>query len=179
MKKTMSIVITGIIASILVICPTFAVENEFQEVENTQSQTKVNNQTNKNQTNEANLEKQTTMSNIQSTITEESSISNIDKVIDVEDPFNIEVDSEAVTADKINTWVNFKASQLVSIIQTVGKWVAFIVFVISGIKTVVGVFGKGDNISKGVVAMIISAVCFVAIEYADIIFQFLLQFIVK
>lgn len=174
MKKKLTISIISIIIPMLIAYPSFAAtKNEIQNI-NVESREK-----NQQSTGSGNSQTQNSISNIQNTMANHSSIGNLDEVINVEDPFNIQLDTSIATTEKINTWVNVKASQLVRIIQTIGKWVAFIVFIISAIKTVVGVFGKSDNLSKCVTAMIISAISFVAIEYADIIFQFLLRFIVQ
>lgn len=120
---------------------------------------------------------QNTVDRITTTMNNNSTVgNNLNEAINVDDPFNVTFDTS--TADKADEWINFKASQIIRIIQTVGKWITFIVFVICGIRTVLGVFGKSDKVGKGVFGMILAAVCFVIIQYADIIFEFLLNFIV-
>lgn len=117
-------------------------------------------------------------------IENESRITNtvgndINNFVNVEDPFNITFnEGEEDVSEKVSQWINFKASSIIDVLQTIGIWLCFGVFIICGFKTVVGVFGKGDKIGKGVTGMIIAAICFVIIQYADVVFKCLLDFII-
>lgn len=112
-----------------------------------------------------------------SSFIQNSPIVNLENDIDVSDPTNIKVNSNLGSPDQLEEWINGKAMDIVRIIQLVGQWVSFGVFIICGIKTVIGTFGKSGSVGKGVLGMAISAVAFVGIKYADVLFQWILVFL--
>lgn len=70
-----------------------------------------------------------------------------------------------VTTDDVNGWVERKGNDVISIAQTAGRVIAFIVFFGSIILIVIGAFGNRRMMTGGFIAFAISVLAYVALTY--------------
>lgn len=87
---------------------------------------------------------------------------------DIEDAVGI----PNVTIDDAKDLVEKKTYDVVSLLQVFAKPFTIICFIISAIVTVMGAFGRGGYVSKGILGMFISGLVYTAVMYAPQIVQF-------
>lgn len=71
-----------------------------------------------------------------------------------------------VTLDDANTWIERKGFEIIGFLQKFAQPFAIVVFIFSGLMVLVGAFGNGKLVSKGVFGMFITLIMYVVVLYA-------------
>lgn len=82
-----------------------------------------------------------------------------------------------VSMDKATNWANRKGFDVVKFLQTIVQPLAIIVFIISGFVAMIGSFGRGGFVGKGLLGMGISIVMYTGVLFAPEIIQFFSQWL--
>ena len=84
----------------------------------------------------------------------------LDRILGMED-----IAAEKIDTEDIEKYIDKKGGEIVGLVQKVFAYIAAIFFLVSLVYTIIGVFGTGNKVAKGVVMMLVSAIAFIGIYF--------------
>lgn len=82
-----------------------------------------------------------------------------------------------VTVDDMSRWTERKGFEVIGFLQKFIQPFAIIIFIVGGIVALTGVFGNGNQVSKGLISMFIALIIYVVVLYAPEIMDIFLNWI--
>lgn len=94
---------------------------------------------------------------------------------EIHDPSGIGLPT--ATTEEISQWTERKGFEIIGVLQRFVQPFAIVVFIGCAILTLIGAFGNGKMVSKGLVGMITSLIMYVVVLYAPEIMDTFLNFV--
>lgn len=83
----------------------------------------------------------------------------------------------SVSADQASAFFEKKGFDIVGVLQTIAQPFSVIVFIISALMALVGAFGNGNLVGKGLVGMMIACIMYAVVLYAPELLDFFLAWV--
>lgn len=81
------------------------------------------------------------------------------------------------TIDDASNWAERKGFEIVGFLQTVVQPFAVIIFIGCGLMALVGAFGNGSLVGKGIVGMVIALIMYAVVLYAPELLDFFMAWV--
>jgi len=81
------------------------------------------------------------------------------------------------TIDQASSWAERKGFEIVGLLQTVVQPFAVIIFIGCGLMALVGAFGNGSLVGKGIVGMVIALIMYAVVLYAPELLDFFMAWV--
>lgn len=94
---------------------------------------------------------------------------------ETEDPMDVGLPS--VSTNDINDWTERKGFEVIGVLQKFVQPLAIVIFIGCAILTLIGAFGNGKMVSRGLLGMFISLIMYVVVLYAPEIMDVFLGFV--